>query len=149
MARILEAEIERLKEAVPVTRLVEASGIELKKGGKDMLGRCPFHEDDTASLVVTPARNLWHCFGCGVGGGPIDWVMKRQGVSFRHAVELLRADVGLVDTGLAEPSAAHAGARSCLRPWRWMPARRSCLIRSSATTSTFRGHTGGCGTSAA
>jgi DNA primase len=39
---------------------------------------------------VTPAKNLWHCFGCGVGGGPIDWVIKRQGVSFRHAVELLR-----------------------------------------------------------
>ncbi len=105
MARIPEAEIERLKEVVPVARLVEASGIELKKGGKDMLGRCPFHEDATASLVVTPAKNLWHCFGCGVGGGPIDWVMKRQGVSFRHAVELLRADAGLVDAGLAEPGA--------------------------------------------
>ncbi len=53
MARIPEAEIERLKEAVPVARLVEASGVELKKGGKDLLGRCPFHEDATASLVVT------------------------------------------------------------------------------------------------
>ena len=94
MARIPEAEIERLKEGVPVQRLVEASGIELKKGGKDLLGRCPFHEDATASLVVTPAKNLWHCFGCGIGGGPIDWVMKRQGVSFRHAVALLRADMG-------------------------------------------------------
>jgi DNA primase catalytic core len=101
MARIPEAEIERLKEGVPVARLVEASGIELKKGGKDLLGRCPFHEDATASLVVTPAKNLWHCFGCGVGGGPIDWVMKCQGVSFRHAVELLRAEVGS-DVGLIE-----------------------------------------------
>jgi DNA primase catalytic core len=73
----------------------------LKKGGKDLLGRCPFHEDATASLVVTPAKNLWHCFGCGIGGGPIDWVMKRQGVSFRHAVELLRADMG-TGAGLAE-----------------------------------------------
>jgi DNA primase catalytic core len=103
MARIPEAEIERLKEAVPVARLVEASGIELKKGGKDLLGRCPFHEDATASLVVTPGKNLWHCFGCGVGGGPIDWVMKRQGVSFRHAVELLRADAGLAELGTPTP----------------------------------------------
>ena len=103
MARIPEAEIERLKEVVPVARLVEASGVELKKGGKDMLGRCPFHEDATASLVVTPGKNLWHCFGCGVGGGPIDWVMKRQGVSFRHAVELLRADAGLVELGTPTP----------------------------------------------
>jgi DNA primase catalytic core len=93
MPRIPEPEIERLKSEVSVERLVQASGIELKKSGKDWLGRCPFHEDDTASLVVTPAKNLWHCFGCGVGGGPIDWVIKRQGVSFRHAVELLREGV--------------------------------------------------------
>ncbi|MBL8343373.1 MAG: hypothetical protein JNL30_18035 [Rubrivivax sp.] len=52
MARIPEAEIGRLKEAVPVARLIEASGVELKKGGKDLLGRCPFHEDATASLVA-------------------------------------------------------------------------------------------------
>ena len=103
MARIPEAEIERLKEAVPVACLVEASGVELKKGGKDLLGRCPFHEDATASLVVTPGKNLWHCFGCGVGGGPIDWVMKRQAVSFRHAVELLRADAGVVELGTPTP----------------------------------------------
>jgi DNA primase catalytic core len=93
MARIPDTEIERLKAEVSVERLVEASGIELKRGGKDMLGRCPFHEDATASLVVTPGKNLWHCFGCGVGGGPVDWVMKRRGVSFRHAVELLREGV--------------------------------------------------------
>jgi DNA primase catalytic core len=93
MPRIPEPEIERLKSEVSVERLVASSGIELKKSGKDWLGRCPFHEDDTASLVVTPAKNLWHCFGCGIGGGPIDWVIKRQGVSFRHAVELLREGV--------------------------------------------------------
>jgi DNA primase catalytic core len=93
MARIPDSEIERLKMEVSVERLVEASGIELKKTGKDLTGCCPFHEDDTASLVVTPAKNLWHCFGCGIGGGPIDWVIKKNGVSFRHAVELLREGV--------------------------------------------------------
>jgi DNA primase len=90
MARIPETEIERLKNEISVERLIESSGIELKKSGKDLTGKCPFHEDDTASLVVTPAKNLWHCFGCGAAGGPIDWVMKKNGVSFRHAVELLR-----------------------------------------------------------
>ena len=74
----------------------------MKRAGKDFVGRCPFHEDDTASLVVTPAKNLWHCFGSGAGGGPIDWVMKKNGVSFRHAVELLRE--GLPSLA-AEPAA--------------------------------------------
>ena len=93
MARIPEAEIERLKNEISVERLVEAAGIALKKSGKDKIGSCPFHADATASLVVTPAKNLWHCFGCGAAGGPIDWVIKKNGVSFRHAVELLREGV--------------------------------------------------------
>jgi DNA primase catalytic core len=111
MARIPESEIERLRSEVSVERLVEASGIELARGSKDLVGRCPFHEDDTASLVVTPAKNLWHCFGCGIGGGPIDWAMKKNGVSFRHAVELLRADPSLA----AGTEAAGALKRSRVR----------------------------------
>ena len=91
MARIPDSELERLRTQVSVERLVQASGVQLRTAGKDLLGRCPFHEDAEASLVVTPAKNLWHCFSCQIGGGPIDWVMKAKGVSFRHAVELLRA----------------------------------------------------------
>jgi DNA primase len=90
MARIPPAELERLKAEVSVEHLVVASGVKLKAAGKDLLGRCPFHDDREASLVVTPAKNLWHCFSCQIGGGPIDWMMKLKGVSFRHAVELLR-----------------------------------------------------------
>lgn len=95
MARIPETDIQRLKDEVSVQRLVEAGGIELRKVGKDIAGRCPFHEDAEPSLIVTPAKNLWHCFGCQVGGGPIDWVMKLKGVSFRHAVELLKDESSL------------------------------------------------------
>ena len=103
MARIPLTELDRLKADVSVERLVKASGIELKKSGKDWLGRCLFHEDDEASLVVTPAKNLWHCFGRQIGGGPIDWVIKQRGVSFRHAVELLKADPSLAAEAGAAP----------------------------------------------
>ncbi len=44
---------------------------------------------------MTPGKNLWHCFSCQIGGGPIDWMMKTKGVSFRHAVELLREGAAL------------------------------------------------------
>ena len=94
MARIPQEEVERLKGEVSVERLAEAAGVELKRHGADLIGRCPFHEDKTPSLVITPGKNLWHCLGaCGQGGSVIDWVMKAEGVSFRHAVELLRADL--------------------------------------------------------
>ena len=93
MARIPDEEIERLKREVSVERLVKAAGIELRKHGADLIGRCPFHDDREPSLVVTPSKNLWHCLGaCNNGGSAIDWVMRTRGVSFRHAVELLKAD---------------------------------------------------------
>ena len=93
MARIPEQEVERLKREVSVQRLAEARGIKLKRLGADLHGLCPFHDDKTPSLVITPAKNLWHCLGaCNMGGTAIDWVMRADGISFRHAVELLRAD---------------------------------------------------------
>ena len=91
MARISDSEIERLKAEVSLVRLVESAGVKLARKGKDELsGRCPFHDDEVPSLSVNAAKNLFRCFGCDAGGGPIDWVMKAEGVSFRHAVELLR-----------------------------------------------------------
>jgi len=91
VARIPEDELERLKREVSLVRLAEARGIELSRHGADMVGRCPFHDDREPSLVITPASNLWHCLGaCQAGGSAIDWVMRAEGVSFRHAVELLR-----------------------------------------------------------
>ena len=93
MARIPEHEVERLKREVSVQRLAEARDIKLTRHGADLIGKCPFHNDRTPSLVITPKKNLWHCLGaCNAGGTAIDWVMRANGVSFRHAVELLRAD---------------------------------------------------------
>ncbi|MCP4897527.1 MAG: toprim domain-containing protein [bacterium] len=91
MARIPQAELERLKRDIDLAELVRGSGIELKRKGDSLLGLCPFHDDKEPSLVVTPSKNLWNCLGaCGTGGSVIDWVMKAEGVSFRHAVEILR-----------------------------------------------------------
>ena len=93
MARIPESEIERLKAETDLASLVRRRGIELKKhgAGGDLVGLCPFHDDHEPSLVVSPRKNLWHCLGaCQAGGDVIQWVMTAEGVSFRHAVELLR-----------------------------------------------------------
>ena len=93
MARIPDTVIERLKREVSVQRLAEARGIKLTRSGKELIGLCPFHDDHSPSLNIDPAKNMWHCKGaCGEGGDVIQWVMRAQGVSFRHAVELLRAD---------------------------------------------------------
>jgi DNA primase len=105
MARIPTDELDRLKVSVPVLALAEAKGIALTRHGADWHGRCPFHEDKTPSLVISPEKNLWHCLGaCRTGGSVIDWVMRAERMSFRHAVEWLRAHAGTL-TREAVPSA--------------------------------------------
>ncbi|MBC3911530.1 CHC2 zinc finger domain-containing protein [Undibacterium umbellatum] len=116
MARIPTTELEQLKTNISVTRLIEAAGIVLKKSGKDQLGLCPFHADGEPSLIVTPAKNLWHCFSCQIGGGPIDWVMKLRGVSFRHAVELLKSDSSLAASPAGESPVKRSIVRSLPPP---------------------------------
>jgi DNA primase len=116
VGRIPEAEVERLKREVSVERLALARGVELKRHGVDLMGLCPFHDDKEPSLVISPQKNLWHCLGaCQAGGSVIDWVMKDRGVSFRHAVELLRSDlpptsVAEVVAGTKTPSKVKASA---------------------------------------
>ena len=97
MARVPDEEVERLKRETSVRRLAEAKGVSFVKSGDDnLLGRCPFHDDKTPSLVVSEKKNLWHCLGaCRAGGSVIDFVMKAEGVNFRHAIELLREGVDL------------------------------------------------------
>ena len=100
MPRIPDEELARLKREVAVADLCRDYGIELKPISPDnLLGRCPFHEDTHPSFGVTPSKNLWNCLaGCG-GGDTLQLVMKKEGVSFRHAVEILQRR-----TGAAAPS---------------------------------------------
>jgi DNA primase len=91
-SRVPAAELDRLQRQTDLAALVRARGVELRPhDGGHLAGRCPFHDDPTPSLVVTPGKNLFHCPGCGAGGSAIDFVMRHDGLSYRHAVELLRA----------------------------------------------------------
>jgi len=101
MARIPDTELDRLRTSIDLVRLIEADGHALKRIGKDLACACPFHDgDNEPSLIVSPDKNLFHCFACGAAGSPIDWLMRRRGVAFRRAVELLR---GMLDGGALTP----------------------------------------------
>ena len=128
MARLPDDVVNRLKTEVSLLRLVQSQGHQVKKHGKDYILSCPFHADDTPSLVITPKTNLWHCMGaCQKGGSVIDWVMQTQGVSFRFACEILQKDLGLIaeapskaptkntTTKLTPPLAANADSQTALR----------------------------------
>ena len=91
MARIPDEDIERVKRRTDLVALVRSRGIELRKhGAKDLVGPCPFHEDHhQPNFIVTPDKGLFHCMACGVAGNAIQFVARFDGLSFRHAYELL------------------------------------------------------------
>jgi DNA primase catalytic core len=89
--KIPESEIEAVKRQTDLVALVQSRGVELKKhGAKDFIGRCPFHQDNAhPNFIVTPDKGLFHCMACGKAGNAIQFVQQHDGVSFRHALEVL------------------------------------------------------------
>ena len=69
--------------------------VSLKKSGSNYFGLCPFHNEKTASFSVAPDKQIFHCFGCGAGGGPIRFVMKIEGLEFPDAVRFLAKQYGM------------------------------------------------------
>jgi len=88
------ADVQAIKERVDVIGLISRY-VSLNKSGANFKGRCPFHKDDTPSMVVNAEKGLWHCFGCGEGGDVIAFLMKIERLSFIEAVKRLAAEVGM------------------------------------------------------
>ena len=92
MPRIPEEEIERIKSETNLVALIQSRGVALNQQGLNWTGFCPFHEDkQTPNLIVTPSKGLFRCMAgsCGKSGNAIQFVQWHDGVSFRHAFELL------------------------------------------------------------
>lgn len=90
------AELDALKARVDIAEVLRATGLELRQVGKGLFARCPFHDDDQASLSVTPAEGLWNCFGCEAGGDAISFLQKREGLTFTAAVMRLKELAGVL-----------------------------------------------------
>jgi len=96
MSRLPDELLARIKREVPLEDLCREYAIGLSGSGKNLLGKCPFHEDDEPSFAVTPNKNLWNCLaGCG-GGDNIKLVMDIEKISFRRAADKLAAKLGIV-----------------------------------------------------
>jgi len=97
--------------------IVEVVGeaVQLKKAGTTYKGLCPFHGEKTASFVVTPARESWHCFGCGEGGDIFSFVMRRDSLTFPEALKRLAARAGIeIDERTSREDAHKARLREVL-----------------------------------
>lgn len=85
---ISKQSIENLKSNLDVVDVV-SQFIELKKTGANFKACCPFHGEDTPSFVVSPQKQIYHCFGCGVGGDSIKFVMEYEKLTYPEAIEKL------------------------------------------------------------
>lgn len=71
-----------------VTDVIE-DYVNLKRRGANMIGLCPFHDEKTPSFTVSPSKNIYKCFGCGKGGGPVQFIMEHDSLSFPEAIKAL------------------------------------------------------------
>ena len=106
MPQIPESEINHIKQSIDLVALCRSRGIQLKKAGKNYVGRCPFHEEENDSFIVTPSKNLFNCFGCGTTGNVIQFVQLMDKISFPEAVAELSENLVLQTSGKATKTAA-------------------------------------------
>lgn len=97
-------DVERVREATDIVAVV-GQYVALTAAGENLKGLCPFHADTKPSLTVSPAKQLYYCFGCGEGGNVFNFVMKMEGLTFGEALRELagRAGIALRAAGRATP----------------------------------------------
>jgi DNA primase len=101
--------IAQVKERTDLVALVSET-VRLTRRGPKFLGLCPFHKEKTPSFNVNPERGFFHCFGCKESGGPIDFVMKMDGLTFPEAVRILAERAGIEIAEQNDPAVREAAA---------------------------------------
>ena len=94
MSRISDRSIDEVREAVDMLDLVGTT-TQVKRTGTSYMGRCPFHEEKSASFSVDPVKKLYHCFGCQRGGDHVKFVQETQSLDFVGAIEWLADRFGV------------------------------------------------------
>lgn len=119
--------------------------VALKKSGSNFFGCCPFHSEKSPSFSVAPAKQFYHCFGCGKNGDAISFLQEHAGLSFREAIAELAQEVGLMLPSMTAASAASAAAKAesvvQILSANELAARfyRHCLKHSNAAKDYLRG----------
>ena len=95
MVRYSDSIIEEVISSNDIVDVV-SQYVTLKRSGRNFLGLCPFHKEKTPSFSVSPDKQIFHCFGCGVGGNVVHFISKIENVNFKESLEFLADKAGIV-----------------------------------------------------
>lgn len=94
MSFIPENKLEEIKDSADIVEIVSETVL-LKKAGNNYVGLCPFHAEKTPSFTVSPEKQIFHCFGCSVGGNVFNFLMQQEGLTFPEAAKSLARRYGI------------------------------------------------------
>lgn len=86
--------VAKIKDKLDIVEYIGRS-VTLKKAGRNFVGLCPFHSENSPSFNVSPERGVFRCFGCGVSGDVFNYLMQHDGLSFPEALKILAEEVGV------------------------------------------------------
>jgi DNA primase catalytic core len=133
---ITKAELDAIKRSNDLVSIIQSRGIKLKKKGKNYVGLCPFHKENTPSFTVDPVKQLWNCFGCpsngkgSTGGDVIGFIVKYDNISFREAVERLKKEGSGIFQGSEHLQNSKPGIREDTKPDILSPKKQKLLNRA-------------------
>ncbi len=109
------SQIDEVRAAADIVKIV-GDYVKLRKAGVNLIGLCPFHQEKTPSFAVHPSRQIFHCFGCGVGGDVFKFVMLIESLTFPEALRRIAEKVGITlrESVVDETSDANAQERAAL-----------------------------------
>ncbi|MEV4713135.1 DNA primase [Micromonospora sp. NPDC049374] len=128
--RIRDEDIALVRERTSIAEIISDTVTLKSAGGGNLKGLCPFHDEKSPSFNVSPARNVWYCFGCGAGGDAIKFLMDAEHLSFVEAVERLAARAGLQLRYVEDD-------RSAPRPNRPQQGQKQRLVAAHAAAVEF------------
>ena len=94
MVKIPQSKIDEIQSSANLVSYVSRY-VNLKQSGKNFKGLCPFHKEKTPSFIVSPEKQIYHCFGCGKGGNVIGFLMEIEKISYIEAIRRVAADAGI------------------------------------------------------